>query len=151
VGGHQAAPQPVPRRRPGAGRQIGRRPHAESDIPTNPPPARFDPNLTSQPCRPAAQPTLVLTPVTHPHKTPNHACSQMCTPDRFVDGLCADRRLYVHAVCRAGHHLKRKALEKLGLWFVHVNPDNTTDVRVWGVEGGRLPCGGAAWALEYSR
>lgn len=75
----------------------------------------------------------------------------MCTPDRFrePEGTCADRRLYVHAVCRAGQHLKRKALERLGLWFVHVDPDRPTDVRIEVPAGSPLPCNGTTWAGQY--
>ena len=78
---------------------------------------------------------------------PHHP--QMCTPHRLPEGLCTDRRLYVHAVCRAGQHLKREAFEKLGLWFVHVNPDDPLDIRVNLPAGDQLPCGNTTWALDY--
>jgi len=64
-----------------------------------------------------------------PHSQPHHRSmrqfqtpDQMCTPDHFAEGVCGDRRLYVHATCRSGHHLKRKALENLGLWCVPAWP-----------------------------
>jgi len=75
----------------------------------------------------------------------------MCTPEHLPEGLCTDRRLYVHAVCRAGHHLKRKAFEKLGLWFVHTDPDDPKAITVKFPDSGLLPCGNTTWALDYSR
>lgn len=85
-----------------------------------------------------------------PHPNQYEGVGQMCTPDRFREGLCTDRRLYVHAVCRAGQHLKRKAFEKLGLWFVHVDPEDPVKIRLSLPEDDRLPCGGTTWALNYT-
>jgi hypothetical protein len=42
--------------------------------------------------------------------------------------------------------LKREAFERLGLWFVHVNPDNATDIKLTFPSGEQLPCGGTTWA-----
>ncbi|KIY96742.1 hypothetical protein MNEG_11222, partial [Monoraphidium neglectum] len=85
-----------------------------------------------------------------PHPNQYEGLGQMCTPDRLREGLCSDRRLYVHAVCRAGQHLKRKAFERLGLWFVHVEHERPTDIRVTIPEGSPLPCGGPTWAGNYT-
>lgn len=85
-----------------------------------------------------------------PHPNQYEGVGQMCTPDRLREGLCTDRRLYVHAVCRAGQHLKRRAFEKLGLWFVHVEPEKPTDIRLELPKDGRLPCNGTTWALTYN-
>ncbi|GBF91853.1 hypothetical protein Rsub_04958 [Raphidocelis subcapitata] len=88
----------------------------------------------------------------HPHPNQFDGAGQMCTPDslaHFRGGLCTDRRLYVHAVCRAGQHLKRRAFERLGLWLVAVNPDDDLDVRA--ALPPALPCGGGTWRQDYSR
>lgn len=88
--------------------------------------------------------------VIKPHPNQYEGLGQMCTPDRLPEGLCTDRRLYVHAVCRAGQHLKRQAFEKLGLWFVHVNPDNMSEIKLEFPKGDSLPCDGTTWAGNYS-
>jgi hypothetical protein len=87
-------------------------------------------------------------PAIRPHPNQFEGTGQMCTPTRLPEGLCTDRRLYVHAVCRAGQHLKREAFEKLGLWFVHVDPEDPGRVSVELPAPGRLPCGGGAWARD---
>jgi hypothetical protein len=51
-----------------------------------------------------------------PHPNQFRGRGAMCTPDSFEEGLCTDRRLYVHAVCKQGHHQKIAAFKKLGLW-----------------------------------
>ena len=51
-----------------------------------------------------------------PHPNQFYGRGAMCTPDRLEEGLCADRRLYVHAVCRNGHKQKIWAFMQLGLW-----------------------------------
>jgi hypothetical protein len=85
-----------------------------------------------------------------PHPNQFEGVGQMCTPDKLREGVCSDRRLYVHAVCRAGQHLKREALERLGLWLVRVDPDDPGRVTVDAPPAGLLPCGGTTWAGNYS-
>ncbi|KAI8476532.1 MAG: nucleotide-diphospho-sugar transferase-domain-containing protein [Monoraphidium minutum] len=84
-----------------------------------------------------------------PHPNQYEGLGQMCTPHKLPGGVCGDRRLYVHAVCRAGHHLKKQAFEKLGLWFVHPDAAAPGGVRVELPPGLPLPCSGATWELGY--
>jgi hypothetical protein len=86
-----------------------------------------------------------------PHPNQFDGAGQMCTPEslaHFRGGLCSDRRLYVHAVCRAGQHLKRRAFERLGLWMVRVGPGDAPDVRAAVPPG--LPCSGGAWRQDHT-
>ncbi|KAI8476746.1 MAG: hypothetical protein J3K34DRAFT_400314 [Monoraphidium minutum] len=85
-----------------------------------------------------------------PHPDQFAAAGAACAPAALGEGLCSDRRLYVHAVCRQGHHQKVAALKRLGLWFVRVDPSDHTKVEVTLPKGGALPCQGTPWNENYT-
>ena len=41
-----------------------------------------------------------------------------CYAPTFNDGLCSDRRLFVHSLCGTGRSWKEWSLRSLGLWFL---------------------------------
>ena len=88
-------------------------------------------------------------PDSNPRPSRSQTPQPQCLPPKFND-LCADRRVYVHAVCLSGGHAKRVALEKLGLWFVRVYA-LPGDVGVVLPRSNGLPCASQdAWRGAYT-